>query len=216
MDYAAATTGNMPFQDMYLDDSKGFWGLSVNKVAPVTARYGYDFMGIIVRTDWDIGPRMEGIRMSRQKVPNDPRDDRKLGNTPPTTMARITDGTSNTLLISEKRLLTAGYEGDEHVWHDDRGWSDGWDPDTMRSTAFPLRPDIATPEEDAEIVAKAGGPGIAALWLFGHSFGSSHPGGVNAVFGDGSVHVINYDVDTELFNLLGNRDDGQTVSLDDL
>jgi prepilin-type N-terminal cleavage/methylation domain-containing protein/prepilin-type processing-associated H-X9-DG protein len=217
MDYAAATTGNMPFKEMYLDDSKGFWGFSVYKVAPVAATHGYDYMGIIVRTDWDIGRRMEGIRMSGQDAANDPRDDRKLGNTPPTTMARIADGTSNTLLISEKRLLTAGYSGDGgHVWHDDRGWSDGWDPDTMRSTAFPVRPDIERPEDDAEIVARAGTSGTAALWLFGHSFGSAHPGGVNAVFGDGSVHLINFDVDPVLFNRLGNRDDGQPVSLDDL
>ncbi len=86
----------------------------------------------------------------------------------------------------------------------------------MRSTAFPVRPDVATPEDDAEIVEKAGTSGTPALWLYGHSFGFAHPSGVNAVFGDGSVHVINYDVDPELFNLLGNRDDGNSISLNDL
>jgi prepilin-type processing-associated H-X9-DG protein len=85
----------------------------------------------------------------------------------------------------------------------------------MRSTAFPLRPDVARPEDDAEIAA-AGGDPLRTLWLFGHSFGSAHPGGVNAVFGDGSVHTINYDIDAILFNRLGNRSDGEVVVLDNL
>jgi len=172
MDYAAATTGNTPFQQMYLDDKKGFWGCAncVYKIEPIKVRDGYEYMGIIVRTDWDIGRKMETARMSVKYVPNDPSDDRALGNTAPTTMARILDGTSKTLLISEKRLLSPRYEiGD---WHDDRGWSDGWDPDTLRSTAFPLRPDIASPDQDAELVAA----GDDAFWLYGHCFGSAHPG----------------------------------------
>jgi prepilin-type N-terminal cleavage/methylation domain-containing protein len=212
MDYAAATTGNLPFEEMYLDDVKGFWGCSgcVYKLEPVTSRDGYDYMGIIVRTDWDIGPKMELVRMSGKIILNNPADDRKLGNTPPTTMARIPEGTRNTLLFSEKRLLTSRYDiGD---WHDDRGWSDGWDPDTLRSTAFPLRADVESPYHDSEIASAEGEP----IWNYGHSFGSAHPSGVNAVFGDGSVHTINYDIDARLFNLLGNRDDGETVSLSDL
>ena len=54
------------------------------------------------------------------------------------------------------------------------------------------------------------------LWTYGHSFGSAHPSGVNAVFGDGSVHAISYDIDPLVFNLLGNSADGEVVSLDGL
>ena len=34
-------------------------------------------------------------------------------------------------------------------------------------------------------------------------FGSAHTSGINAVFGDGSVHHIKFDVDVVLFNALG-------------
>ena len=36
-------------------------------------------------------------------------------------------------------------------------------------------------------------------------FGSVHAGSINAVFADGSVHSINYDVDPYVFNSLGTR-----------
>jgi prepilin-type N-terminal cleavage/methylation domain-containing protein/prepilin-type processing-associated H-X9-DG protein len=218
MDYGGATTCNKPFEQIYLNDRLAFWGCAgcVWRLEPVTVRDKYDYMGIIVRTDWHIGTKMELIRQSGKFVANDPSDDREIGNTPPTTMARIEDGASKTLLISEKRLLTSGYDASEHVWHDDRGWSDGWDPDTMRSTAFPLRADIERPNQDAEITAAASGDALRALWLYGHSFGSAHAGGVNAVFGDGSVHTINYDIEPIVFNLLGNRADGEVISLNDL
>src|SRR5207244_4622681 len=39
-------------------------------------------------------------------------------------------------------------------------------------------------------------------------FGSAHPAGVNALFGDGSVHNVKFGVDPDVFNALGNMDDG--------
>ncbi len=51
-----------------------------------------------------------------------------------TTVADVLDGTSNTLLAGEKFLQPRNYAiGD---WHDDCGWTDGWDPDTIRYTAY--------------------------------------------------------------------------------
>ena len=35
--------------------------------------------------------------------------------------------------------------------------------------------------------------------------GSPHPGGFNAVFADGSVHTINFDVEVVVLNALGTR-----------
>ena len=49
-----------------------------------------------------------------------------------------------------------------------------------------------------------------------YRFGSVHPGGFNAVFADGSVHVISYEIDPMLFNYLGDRMDGQAISLDNI
>ena len=151
-------------------------------------------MGVIVRTDWSASKKQS------------------FGNTPPVTMAMIEDGTSKTLLIGEKRLASSRYETGD--WHDDRGWSDGWDPDTIRSTAFPVRQDVIVPSDDQALATAAGGSGVNRF--YGFCFGSAHPGGINMSFADGSVHTINYDVDALVFNQLGHRADGAAVSLEDL
>ena len=68
--------------------------------------------GAIVRTNWG--------------------NNAPVGSTNPIGFQHIMDGTSNTLLIGEKRLDVNNYRvGD---WHDDRGWTDGWDPDVVRFT----------------------------------------------------------------------------------
>jgi prepilin-type processing-associated H-X9-DG protein len=42
-------------------------------------------------------------------------------------------------------------------------------------------------------------------------FGSAHTGGFNAVFADGSVHTIGYDVDAVVFNHLAARNDDAAI-----
>jgi hypothetical protein len=37
---------------------------------------------------------------------------------------------------------------------------------------------------------------------------------MNAVFADGSVHNIKYGIEPQVFNALGNRDDGTTLHAD--
>ncbi len=102
---------------------------------------------------------------------------------------QITDGSSHTLVIGEKRLDPRFYELGE--WHDDVGWTGGWDPDILRSTACEYGQDEAT--EDG---------GVA-----GYRFGSAHAGGMNAGFADASVRTVSYEIDPELFNRLGHRSD---------
>ncbi len=128
----------------------------------------------------------------------------------PVRMAQFEDGTSNTFVIGEKYLRTDFYPGGTSS--DDRGWADGWDPDTMRSTCFQPLGD-GDPEGFDPVLRHAYGepPGID-VW----NFGSAHPGALNAVFADGSVHTINFDVDIVLFNNLGARNDGQVVELGSL
>jgi len=110
-------------------------------------------------------------------------------------LTACTDGLSNTLLVSEKRLDLRNYlSGD---WHDDQGWIDGWDPDTVRYTGY-------LPQRDS-----VGG-------VSGYEFGSAHASGIQSLFGDGSVRMIRYSVSPTVFNWLGDRQDGQVVDMSGL
>jgi prepilin-type N-terminal cleavage/methylation domain-containing protein/prepilin-type processing-associated H-X9-DG protein len=110
-----------------------------------------------------------------------------------TTFASITDGTSNTLLIGDKRMNRAllGQRQDD----DSEGYTAGFDENTVRTTLLPPAPDFNAPTP----------PNGQNL------FGSSHSGGFNAVFADGSVHFIPYAIDPKVFSYLGNRSDGQVI-----
>jgi prepilin-type N-terminal cleavage/methylation domain-containing protein len=114
----------------------------------------------------------------------------------PNRIADISDGTSNTLLVAEKRLnlTNLGQIQDD----DDIGYTSGWDQDTVRSTDQTPAPDFR------------GAEGSHATGQF--RFGSSHPGGIYAVMADGSVRFIKFTVDPRTFKLLGNKADGQIVS----
>ena len=110
-------------------------------------------------------------------------------------MARVLDGTANTSMVGEKFAQPKQY--DKGDWCDDRGWTDGWDPDIMRYSAFSPIPDKNNP------------PGLP--WNYGYYFGSAHPSGINMAFGDGSVHKIAFNVEQKLFNSWGHRRDGATT-----
>jgi prepilin-type N-terminal cleavage/methylation domain-containing protein/prepilin-type processing-associated H-X9-DG protein len=111
----------------------------------------------------------------------------------PTRMIDVTDGTSNTLLVSEKRLNLTNLGQPQS--DDNEGYTGGWDEDTIRSTANPPAPDF-----------------WGASWDQLRRFGSSHANGINAVFADGSVHAISYTIDPTVFGYLGNRSDGQVIN----
>ena len=112
------------------------------------------------------------------------------------TAAQITDGLSKTMMLTEKRLIPTQYESG--AWCDDRGWTDGWDPDTIRSPAFPFGQDRDPQNYDEET-------------NFCLGIGSVHSAGVNAVFGDGSVRTVSYDIEPAFLNMLVHRSDGQTI-----
>jgi prepilin-type processing-associated H-X9-DG protein len=190
-DYASAQPGTI-----YLDPGEVWGRQDCNDYGCVDdLRPDMKFWGVIVRTNWvaDAAPRPGRPALAPYSVPGLP---------PPTSSKRITDGLSKTFVVGEKRLQPDRYlSGD---WHDDRGWSDGWDPDTIRSTMFPLRQD-GMPETD-----------LGDPRHFGYSFGSAHAGGINTVFADGSVHTINYDIDYTTFNRLAHRSDGEVVNMENL
>lgn len=115
---------------------------------------------------------------------------------------QISDGSSNTMVVCEKRIqpqLSA-----TGAWYDDRGWSDGWDPDTLRTTIC-----IPAPDQDYPMNADGTeGPRAAAV---AYQFGSAHAAGMNAGFADASVRALNYEIDVEVFNYLGHRADDQLI-----
>ena len=114
----------------------------------------------------------------------------------PTRIADITDGTSQTLLVGEKRinLMFLGTRQTD----DNQGYTAGYNLDTVRKTSRPPAQDYSAPMGD----------GLSM-------FGSSHPGRFNALFADGSVRPISYSIDRTTFSLLGNKSDGQVINSDD-
>jgi prepilin-type N-terminal cleavage/methylation domain-containing protein/prepilin-type processing-associated H-X9-DG protein len=115
----------------------------------------------------------------------------------PLTLLEITDGTSNTLLVGEKRLNLRPLGKPQN--DDDTGYASGFDPDVIRYTTRAPLPDFSAASGDGEV-----------------RFGSSHPGRFNAVFADGSVRSISYSVSVTVFSYLGNRSDGQVIDLNAL
>ena len=113
----------------------------------------------------------------------------------PTRITQITDGTSNTLLVSEKRLNRA-FLG-QRAQDDNQGYTAGWNYDTVRKTSLPPAQDYSAPFGD--------GAG---------RFGSSHPNVMNAVLADGSVRPIAFSISRLTFSLLGNSSDGQPLPRD--
>jgi prepilin-type N-terminal cleavage/methylation domain-containing protein len=105
---------------------------------------------------------------------------------------QVTDGLSQTMMYGEKWLNPSQYQTGS--WHDDRGWTDGYDPDITRSTAQPPRPDDLVEDENE-----------------GFAMGGAHPAGMNTAFGDGSIHFVTFDVDPVTFNRWGNRQDERAV-----
>lgn len=118
----------------------------------------------------------------------------------PVKMARITDGTTKTLLVGEKYVHPNLYGGGSSS--DDTGWTDGWDPDIIRCTGIPPLQDGGVDGMTSEYLS---GGGLHPWPWYEYHFGSAHPGGINAVYADGSVHSISYNIEPEVFNALGTR-----------
>jgi prepilin-type processing-associated H-X9-DG protein len=124
-----------------------------------------------------------------------------------TTMVQITDGTSNTLLMSE--FLRAWSEQDND-WRGDIHNDDG----VFRFHTF-TTPNSSIPDETGWFVANsdplmpvtAGSPEFNAAR-------SRHPGGVNAAFCDGSVRFIVNTVSQSTWQALGTIDGNETPGSD--
>ncbi len=179
--------------------SYGFWGSRSggNDFNPVPASKlktnFLKFWGVIIRSSYWVKNGSRGANVA------------DLGYGELITPAKIVDGTSKTAIISEKRLRPSTYFDSE--WYDDRGWSDGWDPDTIRLT-------ICSPARDADTYLFGNGV-VAGTGPEGYIVGSAHASVFNTAFADASVRSLSYDIDLETFNRMGHRADGENMNLEE-
>ena len=185
MDYASATPrggriNGTGFVQYAANNEDSYWQGVIHGDPPKSVRW----YGIVVRSN-----------ATRQKPKV------KGSSSPPTTAGKVSDGLSKTMMVGEKRLWADRYKTGD--WHDDKGWADGWDPDTVRSTNYPVGRDAVSGTLDI------------SERNYGHMFGSAHEAGLHAVFGDGAVHRIAYDIDPQIFDNMGDRRDGFQVEFSD-
>ena len=196
MDYASLTPGPTRIEigndatfERLLDErgcsgAYGYWGTTTNgnqhdpRPKRALGRRYAPFNGIIVRSSYMVS-----------------RDDSSvidLDYTPIVKGRKIKDGLSKTSMISEKWIRL----GSQHAAYDDRGWSDGWDLDTVSSTFCQPIPDNAATVVNGAISA-----------------GSNHSSGLNVVFADDSVRFVPFEIDLEVWNMMSHRSDGQVYQL---
>ncbi|QDT69477.1 putative major pilin subunit [Planctomycetes bacterium MalM25] len=127
------------------------------------------------------------------------------------TFARITDGTSKTMLFGEKYHNPLEYETGAHCG-DNNSVFHGYDWDNlrwgpMRNVNDPTTLKANTTTRRTPLKDKAGfnggGPGQCS-----QQFGAAHPGGFNTANCDGSVSSVSYDVDLFVLSSLCSRQDG--------
>jgi len=110
-------------------------------------------------------------------------------------LKQVEDGASQTFMLGEKYLMVDDYQTG-FSWGDDAAYYTGSDHDNQRwSEPNPSQDQVGL--ENPE------------------SWGSAHPSTFHMVMCDGSVQVINYDIDEDTRIYLGSRRDGQATDLGD-
>jgi prepilin-type N-terminal cleavage/methylation domain-containing protein len=114
-------------------------------------------------------------------------------------LADILDGTSNTVLVGEKRFNVANFGAtiDDNESYNRPGWNDH--EVYRRGDVQPDR-DYRNPNSTAA----------------SRGFGSAHQSGFHAAFCDGAVHHVRYTVDLLVWRRVCVVNDGQVVNIGDL
>jgi prepilin-type N-terminal cleavage/methylation domain-containing protein/prepilin-type processing-associated H-X9-DG protein len=157
------------------------------------------------------------------------------------TFATVTDGLSNTMMISEQsdqlkaidqngnivddqysvtstggglfRGHSSGLEGDGRTVHEASPWMDARGQ-TYTTIRYSINQKTGwTCGVTTGVGVCGGGPGFWNSEGANVPLISAHPGGVNALFGDGSVHFLSDGTDLLLLARLATRDDGGVTTL---
>ncbi len=132
--------------------------------------------------------------MSKASASPDPRFYRALW--------AVCDGTSHTYLVGERYLNPNDYETGMD-WADNASMYTGFENETCRTANLKWPPKMDAPGDNYRF--PVGGDQVTC------GFGSAHSGGCQFVFVDGSVHLINYEIDPEVNRRLDNRKDGLPI-----
>jgi prepilin-type N-terminal cleavage/methylation domain-containing protein/prepilin-type processing-associated H-X9-DG protein len=118
--------------------------------------------------------------------------------------ANVTDGLSNTLLIAEKQINLAQANLGRNNTDDDYGPYASWDHDCIRSTNDPPAPDY-----NGKVSAGNDWDQYTDWGMY--RFGSSHPGGLNVAFMDGSVRFVNFNINPATWKGMGTISGGEIL-----
>lgn len=113
-------------------------------------------------------------------------------------LKEISDGLSNTLFVGEVRPACS--------LHARAGWATTNNGNGYCSTLIPINYDSC--DDNAPDACNR-----SMNWTTEVGFKSSHPGGAQFLFGDGSVHFISQEIDHQQYQYLGAKADGQTVTI---
>ena len=124
-----------------------------------------------------------------------------------TTMTGMTDGTSNTLLMSESLMATSANDDD---WRGDIQNDDGVFKFMTLTTPNSTSPDVVNwinpnPDTRPLMWATSSGAQFSAAR-------SRHPGGVNAAMGDGSIRFARNSINLQSWQAMGTMDGGEVFT----
>ncbi len=117
----------------------------------------------------------------------------------------ITDGTSNTIAVGEKRTVqSSSLVSPQYRW----GWH------SARNMNYPMNRDIVSDASFNFLNADGSNrAGTTAAWDdYWANFGAEHAGGVQFLMADGSVHFLTDSIEFSLYQNLGDKADKNVIN----